>query len=84
MKFKCRKRLVDKLVEECIENIDEVEIVSKNDHEIKYCSCILYIVLFSLSFGINIGTAIYLVYSHWYLKKDIPRVKFNTRTQTTI
>ena len=30
---KCWKKLVDKLVEECTENIDEVEIASKNEHK---------------------------------------------------
>ena len=65
-------------------SIDEVKIASENEHEIKYSSCILYIVLFSIIFAINIGIGIYFVYSHWYLKKDDARVKFNTRTQTTI
>ena len=32
----------------------------------------------------NIGIGIYFVSSRWYLKKDIPRVKFNTNAQTTI
>ena len=42
---KCRKRLVDKLAEECNESIDEkVEILDKNENS----SCILYIVLFSI------------------------------------
>ena len=81
---KCRKRLVDKLIEECIENIDEVEIASENKHESKCISCTMYIILFSLNFTINVGIGIYFVYSRWYLKKDIPRVKFNTRTQATI
>ena len=35
-------------------------------------------------FTINVEIVIYFVYSHWYLKKDITRVEFNTRTQTTI
>ena len=41
--WKRRKRLVDKLVEECTENIEEVKIAGKNMH--KCSSCILYIVL---------------------------------------
>ena len=63
---------------------EEVKITSKNEYENNYNSCIVYIVLFSIFFIINIGIGIYFVYSHWYLKKDTPRVKFNTRTQTTI
>ena len=30
------------------------------------------------------GIGIYFTYFYWYLNKDIPRVEFNTRTQTTI
>ena len=44
---KCRKKLVDKLVDECTETIDEeVKILDKNED--KCNSCILYIVLFSI------------------------------------
>ena len=41
---KCRKRLIDELIEECTENIEEVKITSKNEHENKCSSCPLYIV----------------------------------------
>ena len=81
---KCRKRLEDKLIEECIENIDEIKITSKNEHENKCGSCIVYIVLFSIFFTISIGIGVYFVYSRWCLKKDILHVKFNTNAQTTI
>ena len=57
---KCRKRLVDKLVDECDENIDEVKIVSESKN--KFNSCILYIVLFSIFFTINVGIGAYFVY----------------------
>ena len=30
---KCREKVVDKLVEEWTENIEEVEIISKNEHK---------------------------------------------------
>ena len=46
---KCRKMLVDKLVEECIKSIDEVEItgiIRITQVENKHSSCIVYIVLF--------------------------------------
>ena len=58
----CRKKLVDKLTEECTENIDEVKIASENEHKNKCSSCILYIVLFSVLFTINAGIATYFVY----------------------
>ena len=75
---KCRKKLVDRLIEECTENTEETKLVeNENKHENKCSSCTLFIVLFSLSFAINIGIATYYVYSRWYLKKDIPRVEFN-------
>ena len=81
---KCKKKLVDKLAEECTENIEEVKIASKNDHKNKFSSCILYIVLFSIFFAINIGIGAYFVHSHWYLKKFVSRVEINTHTETTI
>ena len=49
-----QKKLVDKLIEECTESIDEeVKILDKNEN--KCSSCILYIVLFSIFFIINVG-----------------------------
>ena len=70
---KCRKKLVDKLVEECTENIEETRLVektsAKNKNKHKCSSCTLYIVLFSIIFTINIGIGICFVYSRWYLKK---------------
>ena len=85
---KCRKKLVDKLVEECTKNIEETRLVektsAKNENKHKCSSCTLYIVLFSIIFTVNIGIGIYFVHSRWYLKKDIPSVKFNTDAQRTI
>ena len=45
---KYRKRLVDKLIEECNENIDEISLIKINSTKCKSNSCILYIVLFSI------------------------------------
>ena len=81
---KCRKRLVDKLVEECTKNIEEVEINSKNEQENKFSYCTLYIVLFSIFFTFNIGITTYFVYFYWYLKKHDARVILDTHTETTI
>ena len=85
---KCRKKLVDRIVEECTENIEETRLVektsAKNKNNHKCSSCTLYIVLFSIIFTINVGIGTCFVYSCWYLKKDITHVKFNTDTQTTI
>ena len=52
---KCRKKLVDKLVEECTETVEEVKIAeNENMHKCNYW--ILYIVLFSILFTIHVGT----------------------------
>ena len=63
-KCKC-KNLVDKLVEECTENIEETRLVeitsAKNENKHQCSSCTLYTI------NIRIGT--YFVYFHWCLKK---------------
>ena len=56
---KCRKRLVDKSVDECDENIDKVKIVRESKNKLN--SCTLYIVLFSIIFTINVWVAAYFV-----------------------
>ena len=58
--------------------------LAKNENKYKCNSCTLYIVLFSILFTINIGVGAYFVYFHWYLKKDVTLVEFDTCTQTTI
>ena len=68
---KCRKRLVDKLVDECTETVEKVEI-AKNMR--KCDSCMLWIALLSINFTINVRIGTYFVYFHWCLKKDVPHV----------
>ena len=70
---KCRKRLIDKLVEECSENIDEKELHSNeiNDYE-KICnSCSVYTVLLVIFFTLSISISGIFIYFHWYLKNSI-------------
>ena len=63
-----RKKLVDKLINECTETIDEeVKILDKNKN--KCSSCILYIVLFSIFFTVNVGIATYFV-SYKYMNHN--------------
>ena len=85
---KCRKKLVDKLVEECTETVEEVKLAKislfENENKHKCSPCTLHIVLFSIIFTINIGIATYFVYWYCFLKKDVTRVVFGTRTQTII
>ena len=52
--------MVDKLKDECDENIEKTCLVKIN--VTKCNSCILYIVLFSIFFTINVGIAAYFVY----------------------
>ena len=53
--------MVNKLVEKCNETIDEeVEIIDNNKN--KCNSCIMYIILFSIFFTINVGIGAYFGY----------------------
>ena len=62
----CTKNLVDKLVDECTKNVEEVKLgkitYSENKNKRKQSSCTLYIVLFSIIFIINVRFGIYFVY----------------------
>ena len=67
---KCRKGLIDKLVEECTENAEEVNLAkitstelhsAKNENMCK-CSCAIYVVLIAIIFTINIRIGTYFVY----------------------
>ena len=70
---KCRKKLVDNLVEECTGTVEKVKPAKitlaeyKNKH--KCSSCTLYIVLFSIIFTISIGIVTYFVY-YKYMNRD--------------
>ena len=67
---KCKKRIIDKLVEECSENIDgdeilynkTLDIISSSDNDKTSNSCIVYIVVFSVFLIINISMAIYIYF----------------------
>ena len=62
---KCRKKLVNKLVEECNENIDEVEIARTALFERgNGCksSCTIYVVLIMIVSTISISTGTYFIY----------------------
>ena len=66
---KCRKRLVDKLVEECGENVDEAKLagVTLFEHG-NECSCsyTVFIVLVVIALTVSIG--IYAYYTYKYIK----------------
>ena len=71
---KCRKKLVDKLVDECTETIEEVKltkiILAENESSYTCSSWTVYTVLFWIFFTINVGgIGAYFIFSHKYLKK---------------
>ena len=74
--------MIDKLVDECNENIDEVKIVSESKN--KYKSCILYILLFSIFFTINVGIGAYFVYFKYMSRNKENVSKYDYVYQTTI
>ena len=84
------KRSVDKLIEECTENIDEITLFECKsvEHKNKWrSSCTIYVVLIVIVLTICIGTGTYFVYkymNHYYLKNDVSRIKFNTGNETTM
>ena len=66
---RCRRRLVDKVVEECTENIDEVKMVlfeRRNDFK---SLCTIYVVLIVIVFTISIGIGTYFIY-YKYINHD--------------
>ena len=70
---KCRKRLVDKLVEECSENIDEAKLTKtalfEHGNEC-VCSYTVCIVLAVIALTVSIGLGAYFTYKHISLNKE--------------
>ena len=84
---KCKKKLVDKLIDECTETIEEVKLaeITIFENENKYGSCKVYIVLMVVGFTTFIGITICFVYYNWSLiKNNVSRIKFNTLKETKI
>ena len=63
---KCRKKLVDKLIDECTETVEEVKLakiaLDKNANSYKCSSSTVYIVLMIVVFTIFTGITVYFVY----------------------
>ena len=81
---KCRKKLSDKLIDECTETIKEVKLAevtpSENKNNYEYNSCRVYIILMIVVFTIFTGIAVYLVYYNWPLiNYNIYCIKFSTQ-----
>ena len=84
--FKCRKKLIDKLIDECTETIEEVKLVettlAKNESENKYSPCTVYIVLMIVVFTIYTRITIYYVYYNWSLiKNNVSCIKYGTHKE---
>ena len=76
--------IVDKLVEQCSETVEEVKIASESEHKDKCSSCIMYILLFSVLFTINVGIATYFVYYKYMNRDEETASKYGYVYQTTI
>ena len=76
---KCRKRLVDKLVEECIENIEEAKLsgvtLFEHDNEC-VCSYTVFIVLAVIALAVSTGIGAYFVY-YKYMNRNKENVSIN-------
>ena len=74
---KCKKRIIDELVEECSENIDGNEMLYNQTLNAiplhvykKVCnSCTVYVVLFVIFLITSIWICSIFMYFHWYLKR---------------
>ena len=86
---KCRKKLVDKLIDECTETIEGVKLaeitIFENESENKYGFCKVYIVLMIVVFTIFFGITVYFIYYNWSLiTNNVSCIKFNTCKETKI
>ena len=81
---KCKKKLIDPLIEECTENDDETKLVNTTV-ENENSSCKVYIVVMTVVFTIFTIIIIYFFYYNWSLiKNNISCTKFNAHKETII
>ena len=77
--YECRKKLLDKLVEEWIKSI-----AGENKHKNEWSSCTQYIVLFSIFFKLSIGIATYFVYYKYMSRNKENTSKYDYTYQAKI
>ena len=95
--FKCKKKLIDPLIEEYIKNDDKtnlVNITAENDDETKIVNITVenknssrkvYILLMTEVFTIFTGVTIYLVYYNWsFIEIKVFCIKSNAYKETII
>ena len=70
--------MIDKLIEEFNEIIEETSLIKINSAKCKSSSYILYIVLFSILFTINIGIGTYFIYYKYinHNKKNVSKYDY--------
>ena len=81
-----QEKIVDKLVEECSENIDEVKIAGTVLFECRNkckSSCPIYVVLIAIVFTIIIGFGTYFIY-YKYMNHKKTASKYEYDYQTSI
>ena len=80
--WKSRKKLVDKLVEECTENIDKVKIAGMVLFEHgNQCSYTICVVLAVIAWTISIGIGAYFAYKNMNCnRKTVTKESFNYQT----
>ena len=71
---RCRKRLLDKLVERCSENIDGNKMIYNGTCTVYiilsvYNSCTVYIILSVIFFIVSISNSSVFINFYWYLKR---------------
>ena len=84
-----QKKSIAPLIEECTETVEEVKLakitLAQNENNCKCNPCTVYIVLMIAVFIICTRISSYFVDYNWSLvKNNVSRIKFGTRTQTTI
>ena len=72
---------------ECAETVEEVKLakitLAENENKYKWSFCTSFIVLMIVVFRICAGICTYFNYYNWILVKNVSRIKFKNRTQTT-
>ena len=81
--YKCRKKLVASLIEECTETVEEVKLakitLAENENSYKYPSRMPYIVSMIVVCTICTRISAYFVYYNWSLvKNNVSCIKFGT------
>ena len=86
---KCKKQLVDKLVDECTETVEEVKLaeitLAENENNYKFSSCtvcsVLMIVVFTIFTGI---TTYFAYYKRSLIKNNVSCIKFGIHKEKKI